>query len=679
MLSKSVKSKKKKCVNQTLVAGMALTAAFLLQGNVANAAQDVSIDESNFPDAVFRNYVSDSFDENKDGNLNENEIAKVEKIVIVGEELEWEGREPYDHSKYTSAGLKSVKGIEYFTNLSSLFVSCNDISELDISKNTALKALYCGNNHLKTLDISNNPELENLDCVYNELQYVDIKNCPKLVLVATQGGTGLPGGTGPFPGKTYTNIYYKDEEHNTTYTLKWDDSTQMVWTPDAEIDSLFPDEGFRKYIREHIDTNGDGMLSTSERYAVQTIDCSGSADSKGVIKSLKGLDCFPVLEVLKCSHNEISNLDITKNGDLKVLDCSSNPLEELTIFKEGDGSAHSLKELYCYDCKLSTLNVEGHDLEEKLKSATRTVDQDVITYTYGDYIVKLDQDVKIVPEIIHVSDPTAFNIVPETIVIAVDDEQNVEVKLEPEDADPLVYWDSTDNGIAYVSDGVLYAREMGKVTITASTKNSLVDTCVVAVVLDSEESNPFADVTSKEGWEYPFVKKIFDLKVMNGKGELVSGRTLFAPNDTLTRAEFAQVIYNMEKTPEVKYQNVFSDVPEGKWYTDAIIWAYENKIVAGKGDFFDIDAPATREQVAVMLSNYAKFKGYDVAPVEGKGKNIEEFADKESISDWAVDGLKWALSNEIMVGKVENLDPASDSKRSECAAMITHYLENVQK
>ena len=120
----------------------------------------------------------------------------------------------------------------------------------------------------------------------------------------------------------------------------------------------------------------------------------------------------------------------------------------------------------------------------------------------------------------------------------------------------------------------------------------------------------------------------------------------------------------MEKTPEVKYQNVFSDVPEGKWYTDAIIWAYENKIVAGKGDFFDVDAPATREQVAVMLSNYAKFKGYDVAAVEGKGKNIDEFADKESISDWAVDGLKWALSNEIMVGKGENLAPASDSKRS---------------
>ena len=65
---------------------------------------------------------------------------------------------------------------------------------------------------------------------------------------------------------------------------------------------------------------------------------------------------------------------------------------------------------------------------------------------------------------------------------------------------------------------------------------------------------------------------------------------------------------------------------------------------------------------------------------EGKGKNIDEFTDKGEINEWATDGLKWALSHGIMVGKEGGkLDPKGIAKRSECAAVVTHFMENFEE
>jgi len=102
---------------------------------------EVAISNTNFPDAVFRAYVSKEFDTNKDGYLSQSEINNVKEIDVEG------------------ANISSLIGLSYFTALEDLSCYDNNLTSLDISNNTKLIYLYCADNSIKTLDISNNPKL----------------------------------------------------------------------------------------------------------------------------------------------------------------------------------------------------------------------------------------------------------------------------------------------------------------------------------------------------------------------------------------------------------------------------------------------------------------------------------------------------------------------------------------
>ncbi len=101
----------------------------------AHAAADIVINETNFPDEVFRNYVTDNFDDNNNGILEEAEIN-----AIIGVDVD-------------EMGISDLKGIEYFSNLRNLSCKNNNLTALDVSQNTALVFLICTNNQLTTLDI----------------------------------------------------------------------------------------------------------------------------------------------------------------------------------------------------------------------------------------------------------------------------------------------------------------------------------------------------------------------------------------------------------------------------------------------------------------------------------------------------------------------------------------------
>ena len=116
-----------------------------------------AINEKNFPDAAFRNYLL-AQDYGKDGKITEDEIKTVTWINV--EEM----------------GIKSLKGIEIFTELTSLYCSDNQLTELDVSMNTALESLYCDDNQLTELDLSMNTKLSSLWCQRNQLTKLDVSN-----------------------------------------------------------------------------------------------------------------------------------------------------------------------------------------------------------------------------------------------------------------------------------------------------------------------------------------------------------------------------------------------------------------------------------------------------------------------------------------------------------------------
>ena len=127
------------------------------ENDIAVQSAGVAIDNTNFPDADFRTFVK-NFDTNKDDSLSDTEIAAVKVINC------------------SHIGITNLKGIEYFTSLEELYCSANQLTALDVSKNTALTDLNCSGNQLTVLDVSKNTALTYLDCNNNQLTALDVSN-----------------------------------------------------------------------------------------------------------------------------------------------------------------------------------------------------------------------------------------------------------------------------------------------------------------------------------------------------------------------------------------------------------------------------------------------------------------------------------------------------------------------
>ena len=141
--------------------GNAFTSIELNQenGKNDNAIAIPSDMESAFPDENFRKYVLSNFDDNKDEIISEEEALTVKRINV------------------DENSIKSLEGIQYFINLEILYCSKNQLSSIDVSKNTALKELWCNQNQISSLDVSKNTALTYLSCYNNEMDSLNVSNC----------------------------------------------------------------------------------------------------------------------------------------------------------------------------------------------------------------------------------------------------------------------------------------------------------------------------------------------------------------------------------------------------------------------------------------------------------------------------------------------------------------------
>lgn len=177
----------------------------------------------------------------------------------------------------------------------------------------------------------------------------------------------------------------------------------------------------------------------------------------------------------------------------------------------------------------------------------------------------------------------------------------------------------------------------------------------------------FTDVKESD-WFYKGVAYVVDKGIMSGVSE-----NEFAPSGKLTRAMLVQMLYNMESRPACDAENAFMDVPVGQWYTDAVIWANDAKIVSGMGEgLFAPNMEITREQMVAMLYNYAKYKGYDVTA----SADLSKFADNASVSTWAQPAMQWAVAEGYISGMGDSqLAPQGTATRAEIASVIMRFME----
>lgn len=153
-------------------------------------------------------------------------------------------------------------------------------------------------------------------------------------------------------------------------------------------------------------------------------------------------------------------------------------------------------------------------------------------------------------------------------------------------------------------------------------------------------SHGFTDV-DQEQWYHAAIDWAVDNDVLQGVGD-----GLMLPDGDITRAQMAQVLWNVEGQPAAAEGEGFSDVSEGDWFAGAVAWASQEGIFVGYDGAFDPDAELTREQAATVLMRWAESNGEDVS---GRA-DLSGFPDADGISEWAVESVRWAVDAGVLQG-----------------------------
>ena len=174
---------------------------------------------------------------------------------------------------------------------------------------------------------------------------------------------------------------------------------------------------------------------------------------------------------------------------------------------------------------------------------------------------------------------------------------------------------------------------------------------------------PFKDV-KRSNWFYNDVYYCWENGLMNG----VKADT-FDPQGSTTRAQFATVLYRMANSPSVSGMTCpFTDVKQGSWYENAVIWAYNAGVVTGTSQTtFSPDANVTREQLVTMLFRYSGAS----APTG----SLNQFTDANQVSAYAVPAVIWAVQNGIVNGMGDGtFNPKGVATRAQLAKILHMYL-----
>lgn len=366
----------------------------------------ISINASNFPDEVFRQYIlSSGFDLDGDGFLNPKEISSAETMNCGNLNIsDLQGIEFFtaleilncDHNQLTYLDVTRNLRLAWldcsFNQLSELYVNStlselncksNNLSDLDVNSNSALIRLDCANNQLTDLNLDINWALYELVCYGNQLTELDLSNCYALrdvkcfnnqIISLDVSECILLNHAIQNTERAYIYDYWGEDADNYLLCSVWRDDKVHLYvdhfvevlagekksiSPSAncslmevELNSTyFPDIKFLECIRNSgFDINEDGKLSVAELSAVVSITCEG----KGIV-SLDGIEYFPCLLDLNCRSNQLTNVELTQNPFLQDLMCCDNQLKFLDLNKNS-----MLERLTCIGNQLTSLDLTNN-------------------------------------------------------------------------------------------------------------------------------------------------------------------------------------------------------------------------------------------------------------------------------------------------------------------------------
>ena len=657
-------------------------------------AASVTIDEQNFKDAKFREYVKKNFDKDNDGKLSDAEIKKVTKIELV------------------DCGVNYLNGIEYFTYLKTFICNYNYVRTLDLSKNTNLETVELLKLNLETLDLSNNKKVKSLKVANNGFTFVDFHNSPALKKAFDKGTVSK--------GEDIQYGKYIDRNYNSGEAFLRVSQNAVCGMFIKEKD--FPDANFRAYVDEYIGT-GKGYISFDTLENTSIIDCNSMS-----ISSLKGIELFTGLRDLDCRGNKLTSLDVSKNTLLTRLVCAYNQLKKLDVSKNT-----KLTELQCYLNKIKTLDISKNTALKRFDCAGNPIE--VVDLSDHPKFVKLIKEVTpsfgtfdsgeryityadtIDGELYYLSFPSdSFRRIKKTQVITANDmtialgdtvnigartsgngslsynvrnsvsvtcdangnvhaehlgeatitisasetdryyfeTKNITVKVVPKVTlnktkanvicgntitltasvnvpHSAVTWSSADTSIATVdSNGKVKGKKAGTVKISAKS-NGGVGTCEVTVL--------YKDVINSSDFWFKPTNYLTAAGVVKG----YDNQTRFKPANECTRAQMLTFMWRLAGSPAPGSSTCsFPDVNSSDYFFKPVIWAVEKGITTGYGDgTFKPQNVCTRAQTVTFL--------WRMAGKPAPSSTRSRFSDVDS-SAYYYKATLWASEKNILAG-----------------------------
>lgn len=624
-----------------MVVGSLPTAAF--------AAGYVEINETNFPDAKFRSFVKENLDKNKDDILDAMEIAAVKMIEA------------------NNMGIKSLEGVGFFTALETLKCWDNELTGLDLSKNTALKDLQCSNSKLQSLDLSQNPNLTKLYCGENPLTTLDLSKNAKLKVLDCSG----------FANRR-TKLTELDLSQNTA-----------LESLDCSINELkqLNVSGCTALKMLSCSSNQLTALDVSKNTNLIELECSSN------LLAVLDVSNNPKLKNLSCGNNRLTVLDLSKNPELEILSCRKNGFTSLDLDankKIGEKILYLENQFY----HKGVLNAgETFDMKTLPGSFDPSRTKNWIGGTVDAAgILTVDADAK---EVTYDYQTKSGN---------TDAKYLMSCKLNVKGGTTPVtkYAISVTGGIANLAK----AAEGSVVTLTADAPAANMHFARWEVESGSEAVT-FANATNSTT-TFPMpagevkVKAVFeadeimvpiqyDVSVLNdGNGKafaspakatadtaitltatpnagyhfkawrVILGGVTITDNKFTMPAEDVEVQAVFEKDAPIS-KHPFLDVPAGAYYEDAVVWAVGKGITSGtNATTFDPNGTCTRAQAVTFLARAQNAKA--------TGKTA--FSDVPADSYFA-DAVAWAQANGVTTGTSETtFSPDSDCTRAQIVTFL---------
>ena len=529
--------------------------------------------------------------------------------------------------------------LSYNGALEDLSVNDNPITELDLHPLSNLQQFSCSEAKLTKLDVSRCTELRELYCYDNQIETLDLRSNKKLQVLKCQNNRlswlNLSSNTALDPAKVDCS--------GNVYDIKVDENLQYKVYPD--LPCYGATEGTYFTAARASDWTG-GTVSKVDGWDVLTLD---------------NRDVKEVTYKYDTGNTKIGKVAFTLKTEV--------PPKYITISFDPNGGTGTMKPMRVkagvgYTLPECTFTPpEGKEFAGWLAVNGNVYPAGHDVYSTYDQSLKATWKDKEVAEVTISFDPNGGTgtMQPMRVKAGVDFTLP-ECTFTPPAGKEFAGWLAVNGEVYPAGDNVVSSTDS---VLKATWK----DTTEVDV------TQMFTDVT--KNWAYPGIQYCVTHGIMGGMGD-----GTFAPTGTTTRAQIVQILYNLEGTPAVSGTTPFTDLT-ANWYKPAILWAYQNNVVAGTSPTtFDPDQPVTREQIAVILTQYM----FHVLKMERTWTpaNLSKFPDSAQVSSWAKEAMQDAVALGLINGTktpdgVVYLDPQGSAARQQVATILMNFCQNVKK